>query len=270
MGTAPANTWKVAGTGDFDGNGLSDVLLHNQTSGEVGTWLLQTGGAPNGWKTMGTAPANAWKVVGVGDYDANGLSDVLLHNQSSGEVGTWLLQSGGAANGWKTMGVAPATTWKVVPGDVSGLHAVVAVVDPASDLAAITQSDLQPIIAEAIARWAAAGLDTSTLARLAQVQFVISDLPGTCLGEADGARIYLDSDAAGHGWFVDPTPAWDEEFASSASAGQLQAVDPRAVDRIDLLTVVQHELGHIAGFHDLDALADNLMSGVLSAGVRKR
>ena len=50
---------------------------------------------------------------------------------------------------------------------------------------------------------------------------------------------------------------------------QLQAVDPRAVDRIDLLTVVEHELGHIAGLDDLDALADDLMSGVLGVGVRR-
>ena len=114
MGVAPANTWKVVGTGDFDGNGLSDVLLHNQTSGDVGAWLLQTGGAPNVWKSMGVAPANAWKVVGTGDFDGNGLSDVLLHNQTSGDVGAWLLQTGGAPNGWKTMGTAPANTWKVV------------------------------------------------------------------------------------------------------------------------------------------------------------
>ena len=49
---------------------------------------------------------------------------------------------------------------------------------------------------------------------------------------------------------------------------QLRAIDPRAVDRIDLLTVVEHELGHVAGLGDLDASADNLMSGVLGVGVR--
>ena len=46
-------------------------------------------------------------------------------------------------------------------------------------------------------------------------------------------------------------------------------MDPRAVDRIDLLTVVEHELGHIAGLGDLDALANNLMSGTLGVGVRR-
>jgi hypothetical protein len=94
-------------------------------------------------------------------------------------------------------------------------------------------------------------------------------LPGSYLGEAGVNRIYVDRDAAGYGWVVDPTPARDEEFASSSSDRMLRAVDPRAVDRIDLLTVVEHELGHIAGFEDLNALTDNLMSGVLGGGVRR-
>ena len=77
-------------------------------------------------------------------------------------------------------------------------------------------------------------------------------------------RLYLDQNAAGYGWFVDTTPALDEEFTPSNQ--QLRAVDPRAVDRIDLLTVAERELGRVAGFDDLDALGDNLMSGMLGAG----
>jgi hypothetical protein len=37
--------------------------------------------------------------------------------------------------------------------------------------------------------------------------------------------------------------------------------------RIDLLTAVAHELGHLLGFEDLDS-ADELMSDVLSLGER--
>ena len=64
-------------------------------------------------------------------------------------------------------------------------------------------------------RWAGAGLDAAALAKLAQVQFVISDLPGSYLGETEGNEIYIDSNAAGYGWFVDPTPATDEEFTTA-------------------------------------------------------
>mgnify|MGYP001061094962 CR=1 FL=1 len=49
----------------------------------------------------------------------------------------------------------------------------------------------------------------------------------------------------------------------------IPAIEPRAVDRSDLMTVVLHELGHIAGLDDLDASLGDLMSRELSAGVRR-
>jgi hypothetical protein len=53
-----------------------------------------------------------------------------------------------------------------------------------------------------------------------------------------------------------------------ANDRQLHAVDPRAVDRIDLLTVVEHELGHVAGLDDLDS-ANSPMAERPGTGVRR-
>jgi predicted Zn-dependent protease len=39
---------------------------------------------------------------------------------------------------------------------------------------------------------------------------------------------------------------------------------------VDLLTVVSHELGHVLGLDDLDALSEALMSGTLERGVRHK
>jgi hypothetical protein len=49
----------------------------------------------------------------------------------------------------------------------------------------------------------------------------------------------------------------------------LRAVDRRAVDRIDLLTVVEHELGHIAGLQDVASDRVGLMKGTLDTGTRR-
>jgi hypothetical protein len=137
------------------------------------------------------------------------------------------------------------------------------------DVAELTQTDLQPIVGEAVARWAAAGLDAAALAKLAQVQFVIDDLPGAYLGEATADRIYLDSDAAGWGWFLDPTPADDTEYGELAGSESLAArSDTAAANRIDLLTTVMHEMGHLVGYDD--TVSDDLMDGVLPAGLRRR
>src|SRR3972149_3591760 len=73
----------------------------------------------------------------------------------------------------------------------------------------IGTADLQPIVDEAIARWASFGISASSVDRLRQTRLVVADLPGSYLGLAQRDAIYIDSDAAGRGWFVDPTP-WDD------------------------------------------------------------
>jgi hypothetical protein len=125
------------------------------------------------------------------------------------------------------------------------------------------------MVTAALARWAAAGASAQVLAAMKQAQFLVTDLSGAYLGMAEPSLVYLDRDAAGYGWFVDSTPATDEEFVVQHGEDQLSAVDPQAVDRIDLLTVVEHELGHIAGLDDLDGTTADLMSGVLETGVRR-
>jgi predicted Zn-dependent protease len=143
---------------------------------------------------------------------------------------------------------------------------------PAANVGAapLTQVDLQPIVNEAIARWAAAGLSAQSMVAMSKAKFVVTDLPGAELGLASGGTIYVDSYAAGIGWFVDATPAKDEEFTATGSSSQLQAIDPAAVDRMDLLTVVEHELGHIVGLDDLASSPYDLMSSTLAKGVRRQ
>ena len=144
-----------------------------------------------------------------------------------------------------------------------------AVVRAVDDGDSLTDVNLRPIVDEAIARWAAAGASAEVLAAMANASLVIADLPRNYLGEAVGNTVYLSRDAAQRGWFVDLTPSLDEEFASLDGRNGRRAVDPRALDRVDLLTVVEHELGHLAGLDDLDPFATDLMSGSLSAGTRR-
>jgi hypothetical protein len=265
--------WNVAGVKVFNGDGTADLLWQNQVTGTVGAWIVQNGKF-NRWASLGQTNPLAWGVGGVGDFNGNGTADVLWQNQSTGSVGAWIVRNA-AYDRWTGLGQADRSKWALAgtatwQGRTAAyLQADTVIVSPATDVSTLARTDLQPVVNAAIARWAAAGLDAAILERLAHVEFVLADLSGSSLGKAEGNRIYLDSNAAGHGWFVDSTPVRDEEFTSSESDGRLLAVDPRAVDRIDLLTVVEHELGHIAGFDDLDALVDDVMSGVLSAGIRR-
>ncbi|MBI1916593.1 MAG: matrixin family metalloprotease [Planctomycetes bacterium] len=69
--------------------------------------------------------------------------------------------------------------------------------------------------------------------------------------------IYLDINAAAWRWFVDSTPWDDSEFTTPGNQGER--------NRMDLLTVLEHELGHILG---LDHTDWGLMSQFLATGVR--
>ncbi len=127
-----------------------------------------------------------------------------------------------------------------------------------------TTAQLEAVTQAAIARLAAAGEDVG----LTNVTLRISDLNSRgALGLAGAGVIVIDDDGLGHGWFIDPTSPTDEEF-TAVSATELAAASSEALNRVDLLTVVMHELGHILGQGHVDA-EDQLMSTNLGLGVRR-
>lgn len=68
-------------------------------------------------------------------------------------------------------------------------------------------------------------------------------------GVPSAARITFDDGMSGIPWFVDPTPDDDLEFGPGGTLFHATAggAGP-AADAFDLLTVMQHELGHALGF----------------------
>ncbi len=126
---------------------------------------------------------------------------------------------------------------------------------------ALTEAQLAPVVAAAAERWRAAGVPAARLqAAMRGLTIRIDDLPGSDLGSAGDGIIRLDRDAAGYGWFVDPTPADDAEFVPGAEHSP-------AAGRVDLLTVVAHELGHALGL-DSDG-GNGVMGEFLPTGVRR-
>ncbi|MEQ8784963.1 MAG: hypothetical protein RIC55_01635, partial [Pirellulaceae bacterium] len=150
---------------------------------------------------------------------------------------------------------------------VAPLLSADAPVTPLADMALLTEADLAPVVAEAIARWTS--VDADAAEKLANVEVRVDDLSGGYLGLASSSSsvIRIDADAAGHGWFVDATP-WDDVEFDAAGA----ALTADATGRFDLLTVVMHELGHLLGLEDHDAEhvhGDALMSETLPLSTRR-
>ncbi|MDH5669953.1 MAG: M10 family metallopeptidase domain-containing protein, partial [Nitrospira sp.] len=126
-------------------------------------------------------------------------------------------------------------------------------------------------------------LSPEQLSLLGRATIAIDDLPDGYLALTLGTTITLDTDAAGYGWFIDPTPGVHEEFdytplssealaKEDSSPWQLQAAPGSAAEgKIDLMTVLMHELGHVMGLGHVSSAVDGtrLMAGAIDPGIRR-
>jgi ELWxxDGT repeat protein len=113
----PDASWSVAGIGDFNGDGNSDILWRN-SNGSLSEWLMNgstivsSGSVASGG--IAVEPDTSWHIVEIGDFNGDGRSDILWRNDN-GAMSEWLMNgttiaqaitpssSGGA--------VSPNATW---------------------------------------------------------------------------------------------------------------------------------------------------------------
>jgi hypothetical protein len=78
---------------DFDQDGKSDLIWHNQIDGQLVYWLMDgTVIKPGGMGHLMPYAANpTWKIVGTPDLDGDGKPDILWHNQTDGQLVYWLM-----------------------------------------------------------------------------------------------------------------------------------------------------------------------------------
>ncbi|MCE9525507.1 MAG: cadherin-like domain-containing protein, partial [Planctomycetales bacterium] len=136
--------------------------------------------------------------------------------------------------------------------------------------------DLQSVNAiyeEAIRRWQAAGVPNRVIEdQLFNVQFILTDLQGSTLsGATDDNRIVIDTNGAGYGWFIDPTPGLDSEFVPTLVDSELQADGQSpAAGHPDLLTALEHEVGHLLGLeHSTREEGHSIMNPTVGLGTRR-
>jgi hypothetical protein len=139
----------------------------------------------------------------------------------------------------------------------------------AGSVGQLSAAHLDPILDAALRRFSSNLVLGADEGKLSGVTIGLADLPGLALAQTNGKAILIDRDAAGMGWFVDSTPYDDSEFQKSLGGDALRATgDSPARGRADLLTVVMHELGHVAGLDHVQGNGFDLMSPSLANGLR--
>ncbi len=231
-------------------------------------------------QTLVVASANG-TLANDSDADSDSLTAVVISGPSHGTLtfnvdGSFTYTPAAGFTGTDTFtyqafdGAASSNTATVtitvVPGEKQLFDGDA--VTPGADVTPLTLAQLQPLLDEAIRRWVAATGDAQVGVRLQQAQVHITALSDAVLGLEGDNDIWIDLDAAGHGWFVDPTPGDDSEFDIAIDGSERHAgSDSAAAGRVDLLTVLEHELGHVLGLSD-DSGTD-LMATTLGLGVRR-
>jgi len=111
----PPTEYGLIGSGDFFGNGSTTLVLQNSVSNQIAFWY--TSGANNatipGGNFVNPTPGAGWKVVGVGDFNADGKSDLVFQNQTTHQIAVWFM-NGYVYNGGVLLPFTPLEGWNVV------------------------------------------------------------------------------------------------------------------------------------------------------------
>jgi hypothetical protein len=105
--------WHVAGVGDFNGDGRSDILWRHDNS-QIAIWYMAAGVRAGDSYAPPNVRPELWTIAGVADFDGDGCADILWRDWS-GTVAIWF--AGDAARAvypsYNNTGAVREVAWKI-------------------------------------------------------------------------------------------------------------------------------------------------------------
>ena len=80
--------------GDFDGDGVPDILWSDASTGANTVWYLHNLGGATLVQSMPSVPLG-FKAAATGDYDSDGNTDIVWFNPDTGATLQWLMMGRG-------------------------------------------------------------------------------------------------------------------------------------------------------------------------------
>ena len=87
----PGTGWVAATAGDFNLDGITDVHWYNSTTNRMTMWLMSgTRTLEKGPELQGP-PGDGWTAVTAGDFNVDGIADLLWYNPTTNKMAAWLV-----------------------------------------------------------------------------------------------------------------------------------------------------------------------------------
>jgi hypothetical protein len=106
--------WSIAGTGDFNGDGKTDILWRHVLRGDVAIWLMN-GAHVTQAAGVGNLSVFNWSIVETGDFDGDGKSDILWQH-TSGQLAIWFMNGTQVAQALSS-GILPVRSIQAINAD---------------------------------------------------------------------------------------------------------------------------------------------------------
>ena len=102
----------TAQSGDYNGDGMDDILWRNAVSGRVDYWQMNGATKTSDAIVAGVGDLN-WQVMGSGDYNGDGMDDILWRNMVSGRVDMWQMNGPAITTNSVVAGVGDLN-WQII------------------------------------------------------------------------------------------------------------------------------------------------------------
>jgi hypothetical protein len=104
--------WQIKGVGDFNGDGMVDILWHHAITGWTSIWIMN-GATKSSYGSPGKVGDLNWQIKSVGDFNGDGKADILWQHATTGQTAIWFMD-GTNVSSVGAPGVVSNLDWQII------------------------------------------------------------------------------------------------------------------------------------------------------------